>query len=1264
MRHRIRQVALLIAYAGCAASFTLSLRAQSISGSVVGEVTDQRQAPISGVAVVATNIQTGLQYFSSGTNSNGYYRLLELPPGTYSVQAIGSATFRPAVHTNVAVGLDRETIENFSLELAPPKTLLQVHSSAPLIVTTGPTLSTSFSENQIRQLPILTRDTNNLALLAPGVFSVRTFSFASTLVPFAVNGSRGRDNDFIIDSVNNNEPLFGGAATQFTNTDIFADYTVLTSQPKAEFGRNTGATVNVITKSGSEKVHGSLFWFGQDDIFNAMTRVEKQALLTQPAAFYENVAGATLGGPLKERRDTFFFISYQADRARSNLSNVYPVIATLPTTEGLAALGGLNTNNRALQTLLDSPTVQSIPGAKAACFGPNTAGLPTMNPCYTGVTSVSASGGAAVQVPYGSYLVPDGNLFDVRDQQASARIDTRLNDSNDLYGRYLLDDLRTPQEVLSPTGEVAFSDLGQLPDSQTILQERTQSFLLDERYNASTWLNEARFSFNRIAQGIGQFSLPADTVATQPAATVADGGFGGFGSCASIASTTCYQGNFPSAGQQFTVGNDTSPTEIHSNIFEAQDNISFSHGRSTLKAGVDVVRTESNILSIPGDLGHYFFGELGVIGGLNCFVNEGVALTSDSQCPNVASGTTNALAVFERFPDVKVNSQGVVVGQGRNELPLRNLSGAGFLQNDFQLRPNFTLSLGVRYEWFGQPINTIHDLNKQVSTVANDANNVSPRFGFAWAPRSSSTTVIRGGYALLYDPMPLNIPLLIWQSGPVSPLISTLTSVGANLSASPPPLINTSGLYPSAPLTLSNLENAQGVSGCSTFTERNTTGSVPLINCSSQDAVDPKLVNPYIQSYSLGFQRALSTNVLLEVDYVGSRGTKLYQRLDVNPFGGWNPTSPSPSVSNPNQTCLEFYGNRNFSCLEDRLQPNRGDITEVANSAISTYDSLQASLTTRTLHTRLGGSYSMTAAYTWSHTIDNASEIFGPGVQFIQGSYVESLQSPETQATVEAITPFPQNSADLRAEKGNSAFDRRHRLGVSFLWGLPSPGERSLHVVFGGWTLAGIGTLQSGQPFTPLNGVPLGPCGDANGDGLLTNDRPNIGNPHAPVNSVALLADPSCINPALGYIDLSGNPVNPANAHFVQVPLGTDGGGNAGRNVLTGPWLAEADLAVHKDFSWGEGKRVLQFRWEVYDAFNRANPGFPLGNVFATDAQPTPGFAFSPRASAAGVTGNIPENAIDAYTLTAGGKPSFDFLSQRFMNTGNRRMQFSVHLTF
>src|SRR5207244_2410780 len=125
-----------------------------------------------------------------------------------------------------------------------------------MIETNSPALSTAFSQKQIRELPLLTRDINSLALLAPGVLSVRTFSFASTLVPFA-------ENSFIIDSVDNNEPLFGGAATQFTNTDLFAEYRIITNQYKAEFGRNSGSVVNLITERGGNQWHGSAFWFAQ-----------------------------------------------------------------------------------------------------------------------------------------------------------------------------------------------------------------------------------------------------------------------------------------------------------------------------------------------------------------------------------------------------------------------------------------------------------------------------------------------------------------------------------------------------------------------------------------------------------------------------------------------------------------------------------------------------------------------------------------------------------------------------------------------------------------------------------------------------------------------------------------------------------------------------------------------------------------------------------------------------------------------------------------
>ncbi|MFQ5777806.1 MAG: TonB-dependent receptor [Terriglobia bacterium] len=1181
------------------------LQAQTISGIIAGTVRDQQGTLLGAVSITVTNPATGRVYVDS-TDEQGYFRIPEIAPGVYEVMAEFSG-FQTVRHVGVRVSVNRVTVEDFVLEIPPQVQVVEVSSEAPMTDTTGPTISMSFPDRQVSELPILTRDINNLALLAPGVSSVRTFSFASTLVPFAANGSRGRDNNFIIDSVDNNEPLFGGAATQFTNTDIFAEYTILTHQLKAEFGRNSGATVNVITKGGSNRRHGSLFWFTQHDELNARSRVEKAALLGQPATFYENQIGFTLGGALKQD-SAFYFISYQWDRARNNLSNTFPVVSTLPTAAGLSTLFGLP-QTAALQTFLARPTVVLIPGRNTACFGaPAPTGFSTVNPCLLSSTLVGANA-----VPFNTFLVDDANLFDVRDHQFSLRLDKPISNTDDFYGRYLFDDLKTPRFPLAPTGETAFSDLGLLPEWRTFLLQRTQSMLLNERHYWVNALNEFRFSFSRISQRIGSFGVDEASREGLAAAVVTDA-FGGFGQ---------FTNQFPATGTRFTLGRDSRPTRTDSNIFQVQDNFSYNRGRHAFKFGLNYVRTQSNIRNLPSDLGQYFFGGGGTGGaGFDPFITEG------------SGATSNALAVFQRFPNVITDGAGNIIGQGQDSLPLREFDQFYFFQDTFRIRPNFTLSYGLRYENYSQPINRIRRLNPAGPRVERDDNNFAPRIGFAWSPRES--TVLRGGYAVMYNPMVLNIPLLLWQSGPISPFVATDTPAGA--AAAPfaaNSVIPVSGFYPNQPLTLADINVL--VAGCSTFDERRSAGAIPLINCSNQEAVDPDLVNPYVQTFSLTLQQELSSTLMMEIGWVGSKGTKLFQRVDENPLRGWD------------QACIQTGGN-NPVCLLPRLDDTRGSIARVTNSARSTYHALQISLNKRLTRSR-AGDFAFTAAYTWSHMIDTASEIFGPGVRFLPAGFVGLLRSG--LETVEAITPLAQDPFNLQAEKGNSAFDRRHRLAISYLWApLPTKGPW-----LGGWELNGIITLQSGQPFSPLNGLPLGDCADANGDGRLTNDRADIGNPNAPANTVALLADPLCVDPSRGFIDLAGNPVDPSTTRFVQVPLGRVG--TAGRNILTGPGIVNFDFSFFKNFRWGEGKNI-QFRWEFFDLFNTSNPGFGIGNVFATDAQPTPAFAFSPRRSAAGVTGVVPENAIDADD-GFGGR---NFLSRAFMNTSNRRMQIGIKFIF
>ena len=648
------------------------------------------------------------------------------------------------------------------------------------------------------------------------------------------------------------------------------------------------------------------------------------------------------------------------------------------------------------------------------------------------------------------------------------------------------------------------------------------------------------------------------------------------------------------------------------------------------------------------------------MGGLASFLNEPLA---GQVSPITGVVETNSTGVSQRFANVITDSNNNIIGQGRDALMLREYDGFAFAQDDWRVLKNLTISAGVRYENFGQPINSIHKFNPAGPYVNKDNNNFAPRFGFAWSPWDRM--VVRGGYSMFYNPTVLNIPLLIWQSGPISPLVTTDSFQFS--------IIQPSGVFPNPALTLGDIN--KGVGGCSRFADLTNSpsilpslsvpGAVPLVQCSDQEMVDRNLRNPYVQNFSLGVQYQLSSNWLAEVGYVGSKGTRLFQRRDLNPFAGWDFTCLQPGPG-------QFFPLTAHQCRNSRLQDNHGGITETTNGGSSSYNGLEARLTKRFGNTQHFGDVTLSVAYTWSHMLDNASEIFGPGLRFVSAANLKSniidiLLDPLAAAPVEAITPFAQTyNQTSKVERANSSFDRRHRIAASFLWE-PFPNR---NVWLRGWQLNGVITAQSGQPFTPLNASPLSGCADSNGDGRIGSDRPDIGNPKAPLNSVALIdltANPFCLPQSklppggLTYVDLKGNPINPATAHFIQRPLqpNAGAGGNAGRNILTGPGIANMDFSLYKLVKFKEHYQ-LQFRWEVYDLFNHANPGNPIGNAFGVDAQPAPGYAFGTTQTAAAISGIIPENAIDATDIAS----KRNFLSQKNMNASSRRMQFGIRFIF
>lgn len=1211
---------------------------QGIGGAISGQVVDQSGGAVVGATVRIVNSDTN-QSRSVGTGEDGRYEARELPPGRYTV-SIENPGFKIVLLENVNIGVGQNArLQTITVEPVPVEVTETVKADAQvaLVESTTPTLSTSFGERQIRELPILNRDLNNLALLAPGVFSVRAFSFASTLVPFAANGSRGRDNNFIIDSVDNNEPLFGGAATQFTNSDLFAEYRILTNQFKAEYGRNSGSVVNIVTERGGNRWRGSLFWFGQHDNFNATSSVERAAQLESTTLFYENQIGATLGGPLKSE-SSWVFMSYQWDRARHDLSPIYPLVSTMPTSAGLAelssnpAFSGMPT----VQHLLGIASVATVPGTAAPCGTP-TSGLPAMNPCtlsaiFPGFTVRGvpvfdpAAVGSLTPVEFGTFLVPQAGIYDVRDHQGSLRWDQRVSNRDDIYIRYLFDDVAFPISAGGVPREVALSDLGIYPDFRTVLKQRTQNLGL---FWTRAWpraLHELRGSYTRISSTTGALEVSRSQRENLPAVTVQgrlaqDTNSAGGGTPQGTASLLAA---FSAAGDTFTIGRDGRPRLANTNIFQVQDNVSISRGKHSIKFGANFVRTQSNIRETPSDLGQYFYTSL-----------EDYVYNSP-------------FFAFQRFPNY--------LGNGGDVLPLREFGHFYFFQDDFQAKPNLVLSFGIRYENYGQVINSIADKNPQFGAKINtDMNNWAPRFGFAWSPLRS--LVFRGGYGVFYNPTPFVIPLLVYQSGPISPLVGF-----------PSFLLNDT--FPNQPFNTSTLQlTFPGIDCAASFASVPASIALNAVRCTPQDAVTPNLRQPYVQNYSLSMQQQMGRDWLLELSYVGSKGTKLFQRLDRNPQRGWD-ILDTPALADGVDPfgCIQFAGKQD-ECKIPRRQADRGAITEVINGANSTYHAAQVSLTKR-LNRPTG--LAATAAYTWSHMIDNASEIFGPSLRIIRGINLNSV------TPIETITPFPQDPNNATsAERASSAFDRRHRLALSFLWALPSPSGGASRFFFGDWQFNGFFTYQSGSPFSVLNGT--GRCIDALGDGVLTNDRPDVGNPNAPRDSVALLNNRLCldprdasnptiagliaasvINPSAGdYITPTGQPIAASDARFVQVGLNRTG--NVGRNTLVGPNFVNMDFAVFKNFPWGETKN-LQFRLEFYNLFNHDNPGNPIGNVFTTNAQPVPAIAFdATSATPARVTGTFPENSIDA--LDTSTNQSL-FLSRQFMNTSARRLQFAVKYIF
>jgi len=438
-----------------------------------------------------------------------------------------------------------------------------------------------------------------------------------------------------------------------------------------------------------------------------------------------------------------------------------------------------------------------------------------------------------------------------------------------------------------------------------------------------------------------------------------------------------------------------------------------------------------------------------------------------------------------------------------------------FFQDNWKVTQNLTLTLGLRYENFGQPANGAFqypafagfDPDKFLvpNKVNRDDNNFGPVFGFAWSPGYQSgilnrifgvgKTVWRGGFQVSYDAGFNN--LLSNLAADTPNVISTQTT-----DASPANSRGRAAFYPNA---------------------IPTSARVPTISDSQAAVLLAGLVSPYTERWSFGVQRELPSSFVMDLSYVGAAGHKLFTNEEYNP------------IVSGGQRLNSGFGRRQI----------RG------NSGNSIYHALQARI-----DRRFSNSVQVSGAYTWSRFIDSTSEVFN-----VDGT-ISTLSVPLFQG-------------GLQLDRGLSLFDRTHRLVISYIWDLPGPTTGVVGYALGGWRMAGVTTLQSGNPYTILNGF------DRNADGTPSADRPDMGNPNAPRNTRGVVNTTS----PTGYLNPdTGAPVTRDDVYVVQ-GLGFPGPGTLGKNTERAKRTNNFDWTLFKDFRIREGLK-LEYRLEAFNLFN------------------------------------------------------------------------------
>ena len=1015
-------------------SFATASSGQSFRGSLRGQVKDSSGASVAGATVSARNLQTSLARTAIST-SDGSYSISELPAGNYEVTAT-IANLEP-VKLTAKVDVGADTALNFNLsKVSQVREAIEVQATSALIDPSGDTLSQVIENKLVIDLPLNGRDFGKLVALTPGV-AVEGSGVAGTekgFGQFNINGNRDRSNNYLLDGTDNNDPFFNnsalnqvgitGAPASLLPIDAIEEFN-LQLQARAEYGRNSGATVNVLTKSGGNHFHGSVFEYLRNsalDARNYFNPVKNSDGTTNPhSPFKNNQFGGSLGGPIVKNR-TFFFTAYEGQRERvaSDFLFFVPTPAQIIAAETLVQKS--SKVNPALATLLTK--------------------------YFPKPTIIDANGKGSANV-----AVRDKNDLN----SLIGKIDRQFSDRETLTARYAY----SGSQQTYPLGGQGFGAGSRIADFAQVSPTRVQVFsgsLLSTLSSAK--LNELRFGYSRYRTSFSGADANVD-----PASLGLNLGTG---------KTGLPEIDFNGVLENFGASAFSIPRARVSQTYQGLDNFTWTRNRHILKFGGEFRRASVNSFNDNLERGLLFVN--GTAPGDPNFTGNPVVDTLFGYFTGNISASANT---------------------GNTQRTTYNNGASLFAQDDYKVSSNLTLNLGVRWEYFGP----LSEKDNLLSNLGSDGalhlvgsggvkgawnrklTNFSPRVGFAW--QAFPGTVVRAGYGLYYDYVPQNV------------ITSNFTNVAG---------ITTNPIGPKPVLPLNFNATAWSTAIGPVFSPA-TSGPFSIF------VTSPHFTTPYVQSWNLNIQQAISKAASFEIGYVGSKGAHLTRLYDANQ------TDANGNFPNPKFAAIDVLG---------------------TNSA-STYHALQTTLKARSWKGLTGFT-----SYTWAKSLDDASD----AIDFTPGA------------------AFPQDSTNLRAERGPSTFDTRQRFTAAANYAIPSFG-------FGpswfkdGWQLGSIVSAQTGRP------IPIVTANDNSGR-FTFRQRPDV-NPG--VNPVL-----SHWSPSTGYLN---------SAAFAQPKDGTFG--TLGRNAIFGPGFVNTDFSVEKTTKFGE-KLNAQLRAEFFNIFNHPNFALPNGN--------------------------------------------------------------------